>query len=595
MNVLVIDVGGTHVKILATGQKEQREFPSGPKLTARAMVSRVKKLAAGWKYDAIAIGYPGPVRHGRPAAEPHNLAPGWVMFDYRAGFKRPVKIINDAAMQALGSYKRGRMLFLGLGTGLGSSLIVDGMIEPMELAHLPYKKGTFEDYVGLRGLEKRGKKKWRKDVKDAVERLIAALEPDDVVLGGGNVKNLKKLPPGCRAGENANAFVGGFRLWENAAAEKPSAPRAKPRPMARKKIQPAAVPQKKRTVKPAVSATSAAKIPLRRAPGPKAKVTARKKPVPAPSKPKAGKLRTPGYNQPLYVLPFDHRGSFESKMFGWHGDLTPEQTAEIAAAKQVIYDGFKAAVAEGVPKEKAGILVDEQFGAAILRDAKANGFHTACPAEKSGQDEFDFEYGGDFARHIEKFHPTFCKVLVRYNPEGDPVLNRRQTARLKKLSDYLRSKSKSRFMFELLVPAEQAQLDRLNGDKHAYDLELRPKLMVQTIEQLQDAGVEPDVWKIEGLDRREDCEHIVAAAHRGGRNQVGCIILGRGENDQKVHEWLAIASGVKGFIGFAVGRTDFWQPLVDFRANKITREAAVTEIARRYREFVGIFETARPA
>jgi 5-dehydro-2-deoxygluconokinase len=312
-------------------------------------------------------------------------------------------------------------------------------------------------------------------------------------------------------------------------------------------------------------------------------------------KAKAAKLRTPGYNQPLYILPFDHRGSFESKMFGWHGDLTPEQTAEIAAAKQVIYDGFKAAIAAGVPKEKAGILVDEQFGAAILRDASANGFHTACPAEKSGQDEYDFEYGDDFAKHIETFRPTFCKVLVRYNPEGDPVLNQRQTARLKKLSDYLRTKSKSRFMFELLVPAEQAQLDRLNGDKHAYDLELRPKLMVQTIEQLQDAGVEPDVWKIEGLDRREDCERIVAAAHRGGRDSVGCIILGRGENDQKVHEWLTIASGVKGFIGFAVGRTDFWQPLVDFRAQKISREAAVAEIARRYREFVGIFEQARPS
>jgi myo-inositol catabolism protein IolC len=302
-----------------------------------------------------------------------------------------------------------------------------------------------------------------------------------------------------------------------------------------------------------------------------------------------------GYNQPLYILPFDHRGSFETKMFGWHGDLTPAQTAEIAAAKQVIYDGFKAAIAAGAPKEKGGILVDEQFGAAILHDARANGFATACPAEKSGQDEFDFEYGGDFAQHIEKFRPTFSKVLVRYNPEGDAVLNRRQTARLKTLSDYLRSKSESRFMFELLVPAEPAQLDRLGGDKKKYDLELRPQLMVQTIEQLQDAGVEPDVWKIEGLDRREDCERIVIAAHRGGREQVGCIILGRGENDQKVHDWLTIASGVKGFIGFAVGRTDFWQPLVDFRAQKISREAAVAEIARRYREFVGIFEKARPS
>ena len=306
-------------------------------------------------------------------------------------------------------------------------------------------------------------------------------------------------------------------------------------------------------------------------------------------------MKTIGYYLPLYILPFDHRGSFETKMFGWQGDLTPAQTAEIAAAKQVIYDGFKAAIAAGAPKEKGGILVDEQFGAAILRDAKANGFATACPAEKSGQDEFDFEYGDDFAEHIEMFRPTFCKVLVRYNPEGDAALNRRQTTRLKKLSDYLHSQSESRFMFELLVPAEPAQLDRFGGDKKTYDLELRPKLMAQTIEQLQDAGVEPDVWKIEGLDRREDCEKIVATAQRGGRDQVGCIVLGRGENDLKVRDWLTIAAGVKGFIGFAVGRTDFWQPLVDWRAGKISRAAAVTEIARRYREFVEIFEHARPA
>ena len=306
-------------------------------------------------------------------------------------------------------------------------------------------------------------------------------------------------------------------------------------------------------------------------------------------------MKTPGFNQPLYVLPFDHRGSFETKMFGWHGDLTPEQTAEIAAAKRVIYDGFVAAVAAGVPKEKAAILVDEQFGAAILRDASAAGFMTACPAEKSGQDEFDFEYGEDFASHIEAMHPTFSKVLVRYNPGGDAAMNREQAARLKRLSDYLRSKNDIRFMFELLVPAEKAQLDELKGDKKAYDLELRPKLMVQAIEALQDAGVEPDVWKVEGLDRRDDCEKIVVAAHRGGRDQVGCIILGRGENDQRVHEWLAVAASVKGFIGFAVGRTDFWEPLVGFRAKKITREAAVAEIARRYREFAGVFEKGRPS
>jgi myo-inositol catabolism protein IolC len=304
-------------------------------------------------------------------------------------------------------------------------------------------------------------------------------------------------------------------------------------------------------------------------------------------------MKTLGFDQPLYIQPFDHRGSFETKMFGWHGDLTAAQTAEIAATKQVIYDGFKAAIAAGVPQEKAGILVDEQFGAAILRDAAANGFTTACPAEKSGQDEFDFEFGTQFAQHIEAFHPTFCKVLVRYNPEGDVSLNARQTARLKQLSDYLHKQSPSRVMFELLVPPEQAQLDRLKGDKKAYDQELRPKLMVQTIGQLQAAGVEPDVWKIEGLDRREDCEKIVAAARGEGRNKVSCIILGRGEDDAKVHEWLAIAAQVKGFIGFAVGRTVFWEPLVKLRAKKTTREAAVAEISRRYREFVAIFEKAR--
>jgi myo-inositol catabolism protein IolC len=302
---------------------------------------------------------------------------------------------------------------------------------------------------------------------------------------------------------------------------------------------------------------------------------------------------THGFDRPLYVLPFDHRGSFETGMFGWKGALTPEQTAQIAEAKRVIYDGFKAAVAAGVPKQNAAILVDEQFGAAILHDAKADGFTIASPVEKSGQDEFDFEYGENFPAHIEAFQPTFCKVLVRYNPEGNQALNRRQTDRLKRLSYYLHSESRSLFMFELLVPAEQAQLEKVKGDKKTYDLEIRPRLMVQTIEELQDAHVEPDVWKIEGLDRREDCERIVAAARYGGRDKVGCIVLGRGEDDKKVREWLTIAASVPGFIGFAVGRTDFWEPLVGWRAKKTTRDAAVNEIARRYREFVDIFEKAR--
>lgn len=211
--VLVVDVGGTSVKILATGQSARRSFPSGPTLTPKRMVSKVRKLAADWTYELVSIGYPGPVLHGRPVAEPYNLGRGWVGFDFAAAFGRPVKVVNDAAMQALGSYRGGKMLFLGLGTGLGSALIVDGIVEPMELAHLPYKKSTFEDYVGRGGLERHGKKKWRRHVADVVARLIAALEPDETVIGGGNVAKLDALPPYSRAGDNADAFRGGFRLW----------------------------------------------------------------------------------------------------------------------------------------------------------------------------------------------------------------------------------------------------------------------------------------------------------------------------------------------------------------------------------------------
>lgn len=301
-------------------------------------------------------------------------------------------------------------------------------------------------------------------------------------------------------------------------------------------------------------------------------------------------MNTIGYDKPLYVLPFDHRGSFQTKMFGWKGDLTAEQTAEIAAAKQVIYDAFKLAVQDGVPAAKAGILVDEQFGAAILRDATGHRYVTACSVEKSGQDEFDFEHGEDFGKHIQTFRPTFSKVLVRYNPEGDRALNVRQAARLKRLSGFLHEQTGTKLMFELLVPATPAQLERFQGGKSAYDLELRPHLMVRAIQELQDAGVEPDIWKIEGLERRENCENIVAAARRGGRGEVGCIILGRGEDDRKVHEWLITAAGVPGFIGFAVGRTAFWDPLVAWRAKKITREDAVNDILGRYRAFVDTFE-----
>jgi 5-dehydro-2-deoxygluconokinase len=301
-----------------------------------------------------------------------------------------------------------------------------------------------------------------------------------------------------------------------------------------------------------------------------------------------------GYTKDLYVLPFDHRGSFQEGLFGWKGGLTDNQTAQVAASKQVVYDGFQAGLAAGVPRERAGILVDEQFGAAILRDANARGYATAMPAEKSGQAEFDFEYGDDFQAHVEAFDPTFCKVLVRYNPEGDQSLNDRQAERLARLSDYLH-RTKRLYMFELLVPAEPAQLQRLDGDKRAYDLELRPSLMVAAIEELQDRGVEPDVWKIEGLDKREDCDRVVAAARRDGRDNVGCIVLGRGADETQVRHWLETAAGVPGFVGFAVGRTTFWDALKGWLAGSTPREDAVAQIAANYRAWVDIFERARSA
>lgn len=299
-----------------------------------------------------------------------------------------------------------------------------------------------------------------------------------------------------------------------------------------------------------------------------------------------------GYDKPLYVLPFDHRGTFKKQMFGWEGTLTPEQAAAITEVKQVIYDGFKKAIASGVAKEHTGILVDDIYGSEILRDAAAKGYCTAAPAEKSGLAEFQFEYGDDFGKQIDKVNPTFCKVLVRYNAGGDREMNRRQASRLRQLSDYLHKKNR-KYMFELLVPPEPAQLDELDNDRRIYDVELRPRLMVQAIEELQDAGVEPDVWKIEGIERREDCEKVVKAVQRNGRNKVGCIVLGRGEGDEKVSEWLRTAAAVPGFIGFAVGRTSFWDPLMDWKDKKITRDAAVSEICNRFRQWVDIFENAR--
>lgn len=229
MNVLVVDIGGTNVKLLATGQETRRKFPSGPDLTPEVMAAGVQQAAEGWEYEALSLGYPGPVLRGKPVCDPPNLGRGWVGFDFDKAFGKPVKLINDAAMQALGSYEGGRMLFLGLGTGLGSAMVVDGLVEPMELGHLPYRKQTYEDYVGLRGLKRHGKKKWRKYVNDVVERLRAALLPEDIVLGGGNAELLgdDHLPEGCRLGHNAYAFTGGFRLWEDA---KTAAPKTKREP-----------------------------------------------------------------------------------------------------------------------------------------------------------------------------------------------------------------------------------------------------------------------------------------------------------------------------------------------------------------------------
>jgi myo-inositol catabolism protein IolC len=296
-----------------------------------------------------------------------------------------------------------------------------------------------------------------------------------------------------------------------------------------------------------------------------------------------------GYEKPLYILPFDHRHSYITGVFHWREPLTPDQVAAIAASKQVIYEGFKAAVADSAVRDRAGILVDEAFGAALLQDAAARGYITCVSTEKSGQHEFDFEYGDDFARHIEAVNPTFAKVLVRYNPEGDQTMNARQAERLRRLSDYL-TRTRRLFMFELLVPPEPAQLERMNGSRAAYDRELRPTLMIDTIHALQGGGVEPDVWKIEGLDRREDCERTVQAARRGGRTTVGCIVLGRGSDEDAVARWLTVAADVPGFIGFAVGRTTWLDSVTRWRAHTISREIAVAQIARRFRDWAAIFE-----
>ena len=298
-----------------------------------------------------------------------------------------------------------------------------------------------------------------------------------------------------------------------------------------------------------------------------------------------------GYNRPLYLLPFDHRHSFVTGLFNFDPPLTVDQHEAIADSKRVIYDGFREALGQDVPAASAAILVDEEFGADILRDAVKRGYLTALSTEKSGSHEFEFEYGSAFAEHIEAFGPTFAKVLVRYNPAGDAALNRRQTARLKQLSDYCRSANQL-FMFELLVPATKEQMDRAPADKHTYDLQIRPELMLQAIRTLQDGGVEPDVWKIEGLDRREDCERVVVVVRRDGRDDVGCIVLGRGADEERVAAWLETAASVPGFIGFAVGRTTFWEAVADYEAHNASRQEAVSRVAHRYRQWVTIFDRA---
>ena len=298
-----------------------------------------------------------------------------------------------------------------------------------------------------------------------------------------------------------------------------------------------------------------------------------------------------GYNHPLYLLPFDHRHSFVKGMFHASPPLTIDQRQAVIDSKRVIYDGFRQAIACGLPSVSAGILVDEEFGADIMRNATRHGYVTALSTEKSGSEEFEFEYGTAFAKHIETFQPTFAKALVRYNPEGDEALNERQTARLRRLSDYCRTAGQ-KFMFELLVPATKAQQARDLREAASYDRQIRPALVLQAISELQDAGIEADIWKIEGLDHRADCERVVAIARRDGRDEVGCIVLGRAADESQVVSWLEIAASVPGFMGFAVGRSTFWNAIADYVANRTTRQEAVSRIARRYADWTAVFERA---
>jgi 5-dehydro-2-deoxygluconokinase len=299
-----------------------------------------------------------------------------------------------------------------------------------------------------------------------------------------------------------------------------------------------------------------------------------------------------GYDGKLYILAFDHRGSFQKKMFGIEGDPTPEQTETIQDAKHLIFEGMRIASERGVDNESVGVLVDEQFGGSIPGDAKEEGLKLAMPVEKSGQDEFDFEYGDAFGEHIERFDPDFSKVLVRFNPEGDADMNRRQLERLKTLADWLHEHDR-KFLFELLVPAEPHQLEQVGGDADRYDAELRPELMRQAIAAIQDAGVEVDVWKIEGVDRREDAEMLVAQTRTGeGRENVVSVLLGRGASDEKVDHWLRVAAPVEGFVGFAIGRSIWWDALKGFLDGSLERDAAAEQVAANYLRFIEVYDDA---
>jgi myo-inositol catabolism protein IolC len=295
-----------------------------------------------------------------------------------------------------------------------------------------------------------------------------------------------------------------------------------------------------------------------------------------------------GYDGKLYILAFDHRGSFQKKMFGIEGEPSPEQTETISDAKHLIFEGLLKAAESGAEPGVTGCLVDEQFGGSIPEEAKERGLVLAMPVEKSGQDEFDFQYGEEFGEHIERFDPGFSKVLVRYNPDGDQEMNARQTERLQRLGDWLHEHDR-KFLFELLVPAEEAQLEAVGGDGDRYDAELRPELMRRTIEALQDAGVEPDVWKIEGIETQEDCERIAATARRDGRDGVICVVLGRGADDAKVEHWLRQGAPVDGYAGFAIGRTIWWDALKGFLDGKLEREQAADRIGRNYLRFVSVY------